>query len=118
MGDFLLWTTAIGGFLGVALGGILGDVWRARNPKGRLFMLAIASITAVPFGVLLVEAKTIEAALWLTLPSNIFGSMWIGVCATTLQDLMLPRMRAVASAAYLLTITFVGLALGRTRSAA
>ena len=74
--------------------------------------VAIASISAVPFGVLLVQAKTIEAALWQTLPSNIFGSMWIGVCATTLQDLMLPRMRAVASAAYLLTITFVGLALG------
>lgn len=112
VGDFLLWTTAVGGFLGVALGGILGDLWRARNPRGRLLMLAIASVCAVPFGVLLIEARTIEAALWITLPSNVFGSMWIGVSATTLQDLMLPRMRAVASAAYLLSITFVGLALG------
>jgi MFS family permease len=112
IGDFLLWTTAVGGFLGVALGGILGDLWRTRDQRGRVFMLVIASIVSVPFALALIEADTIETALWLTLPSNVFGSMWIGVSATTLQDLMLPRMRAVASAAYLLTITFIGLALG------
>jgi MFS family permease len=38
--------------------------------------------------------------------------MWIGVGAATVQDLVLPRMRATASAFYLLVITFVGLALG------
>jgi len=112
LGDFLLWTTAGGGFVGVALGGILGDVWRARDPRGRLFMLALGAVLSVPFALLLIEAPSIESALWLTLPSNIFGSMWVGVAATTVQDLMLPRMRAVASAAYLLSITFIGLALG------
>ena len=38
--------------------------------------------------------------------------MWIGAGASTVQDLVLPRMRAVASAFYLLVLTFVGLALG------
>jgi MFS family permease len=38
--------------------------------------------------------------------------MWIGVGASTVQDLMLPRMRATASAAYLLVVTFIGLAMG------
>jgi len=112
IGDFLLWTTALGGFAGVALGGVLGDLWRARDPRGRLFMLAVGALMSIPFTLWLIEADTIETALWVTLPANVFGSMWIGVAATTLQDLMLPRMRAVASAAYLLTITFVGLALG------
>lgn len=112
VGDFLLWTTALGGFAGVAMGGILGDLVRARDPRGRLIVLAVGSVMAVPFNLLLIEAGSIGTALWLTLPSNVFSSMWIGVSATTLQDLMLPRMRAVASAAYLLAITFIGLALG------
>jgi MFS family permease len=38
--------------------------------------------------------------------------MWIGPGASTVQDLVLPRMRASASAAYLLVVTFIGLALG------
>ena len=38
--------------------------------------------------------------------------MWIGPGASTVQDLVLPRMRATASAAYLLVVTFIGLALG------
>ena len=112
VGDFLLFTTALGGFLGVAFGGILGDLWRRRDPRGRLFMLAIGAVLSIPFALAMIEADAIERALWLTLPANVFGSMWIGVAATTVQDLMLPRMRAVASAAYLLSITFVGLALG------
>ena len=38
--------------------------------------------------------------------------MWIGPIASTVNDLMLPRMRAIASAFYILMITFIGLALG------
>ena len=112
VGDFLLWTTAIGGFLGVTLGGVIGDLLRGRDTRGRLFVLVGSSLAAVPFGAWLVLAGDIETALWMTLPSNLFSSMWIGAGASTLQDLMLPRMRAVASAAYLLAITFIGLALG------
>ena len=37
---------------------------------------------------------------------------WIGPGASTVQDLVLPRMRGSASAAYLLVVTFIGLALG------
>ena len=54
--------------------------------------IALAANTAVPLGIL--------------------SSMWIGPGASTLQDLVLPRMRAIASAAYLLVVTFIGLALG------
>ena len=48
----------------------------------------------------------------LNFPLSVFASMWIGIGASTVQDLVLPRMRAVASAFYLLVITFIGFALG------
>jgi hypothetical protein len=48
----------------------------------------------------------------LAFPLSLATSLWIGPGASTVQDLVLPRMRAVASAAYLLVVTFVGLALG------
>jgi MFS family permease len=38
--------------------------------------------------------------------------MWIGPAASTVNDLVMPRMRAIASAYYILMITFIGLALG------
>jgi len=38
--------------------------------------------------------------------------MWTGPAATTLNDLLLPRMRALSSAFYIMMITFIGLALG------
>jgi MFS family permease len=54
----------------------------------------------------------VSTAYCLNFPISVFASMWIGIGASTVQDLVLPRMRAVASAFYLLVITFVGFALG------
>jgi MFS family permease len=41
-----------------------------------------------------------------------FSSAWVGAAIATLQDLVLPRMRATAGATYILGTTMVGLALG------
>jgi MFS family permease len=59
-----------------------------------------------------VDAHDATTAYLLNFPVSVLGSMWIGIGASTVQDLVLPRMRAVASAFYLLVITFVGFALG------
>ncbi len=53
-----------------------------------------------------------EVAYALNFVVLFLSSMYIGPGISTVQDLMLPRMRATASAAYLLAITFIGLALG------
>jgi MFS family permease len=44
--------------------------------------------------------------------TQLFGSLWVGAAVATLQDLVLPRMRATAGATYVLGTTMVGLALG------
>jgi len=44
--------------------------------------------------------------------AHFVSSAWIGPAIATLQDLVLPRMRATAGATYILGTTMVGLALG------
>jgi hypothetical protein len=54
----------------------------------------------------------VPCAYVLNFPTLVAVSLWIGPAASTVQDLVLPRMRGTASAALLLVITFIGLALG------
>jgi hypothetical protein len=42
----------------------------------------------------------------------ITSPMWIGPVVATANELVLPRMRGISSAFYILTVTFIGLALG------
>jgi hypothetical protein len=103
---------AAGGFLGVAIGGFASDAWRRRDRRGRLYFAIVSALVPVPLLPWLLTTPNTSLALALNFPLAMAGSMWIGVGASTVQDLMLPRMRATASAAYLLVITFIGLAMG------
>jgi len=105
-------TAALAGFLGVAIGGVAADAWRRRSPRGRLYFAMLASTLPAPILPWLLSTENTTLALVLNFPLAMVGSMWIGVGASTVQDLVLPRMRATASAAYLLVVTFVGLAMG------
>jgi MFS family permease len=103
---------AVGGWLGVTLGGVLADALRRRRSTGRLFVAMGSAVLPVPLALWLYSSADPVLGYWLVFPLNITTSMWIGVGASTVQDLVLPRMRASASAFYLLFITFIGLALG------
>ena len=103
---------AAGGFLGVAIGGFAADAWRRRDPRGRLYFALASTLVPVPLLIGLVITESTSLALALNFPLAMASSMWIGVGASTVQDLVLPRMRATASAAYLLVVTFIGLAMG------
>jgi MFS family permease len=105
-------TAAVAGVLGVTLGGWLADRLRARRPEGRLYVALASAIGLMPLAWWMLTTRDATTAYLLNFPVSMFASMWIGVGASTLQDLVLPRMRAVASAFYLLVITFVGFALG------
>jgi MFS family permease len=106
----LCWIVA--GFTGAALGGLIADRWRRRHPGGRLFVGMISALGPVPFVWWLFSTGDVRLAQWLNVPVWILLSMWAGCGASTVQDLVLPRMRARAGAAYLLCLTLGGLALG------
>jgi hypothetical protein len=112
MGFVLGGTAAAAGWLGVTLGGIVADRLRAGRATGRLLVAYATAIAPVPLVVWMLTTESAALAYVLNFPVTLLGSMWIGVGASTIQDLVLPRMRATASAFYLLVITFIGLALG------
>jgi MFS family permease len=105
-------TAAVAGWLGTTLGGLWADRWRRTNPAGRLYVGVATGLLTPPLAVWLFTTNNTGLAYALNFPVLVFVSMWIGPGASTVQELVLPRMRGTASAAYLLVVTFIGLALG------
>lgn len=103
---------AAGGWLGVTIGGLLADRWRCTTPKGRLYVGILNAILPVPLSLFLLWTPNTTLALVLAVPVYLVGALWLGPGISTVQDLVLPRMRAVASAAFLLVNTLIGLAMG------
>ena len=103
---------ALGGFLGVIIGGRLADMLRATNPAGRVLVIVfgvIAPIVPIWIG-FTTENSTLFYAM--TFLAQMFGAAALGAAAATTQDLVLPRMRGTATAAFFLGTTLVGLAFG------
>lgn len=103
---------AAGGWLGVTLGGLLADRWRRSDPRGRLYVGLLNAVLPVPCALAMLWAPSAKAALALSVPLYVSSALWLGPAAATVQDLVLPRLRAVASAGFLLIVTLLGLALG------
>jgi len=112
LGLYIGLTSAGGGLLGAPLGGILADRLKLKFVNGRLLFGFISVAGIIPMVLMMVNAETAEAAYWFNFFYYIFAAMWVGVPPTTASDLVMPRMRAVATAYYILISTFIGLALG------
>ena len=103
---------AVGGLLGVTLGGILADRLRQKSVNGRLWVGLIAVSLSIPSGLLFVLTGNPWVAYFCSFLFSTTSPMWLGGAASTVNDLVMPRMRATASAYYILMLTFIGLALG------
>jgi len=103
---------ALGGWLGVTLGGYLGDRFREHSPLGRYYVVFISLALCLPTGLAfaLTNDKTVAYISYFLLSA--VSPMWLGCAVSTVNDLVMPRMRAIASAFYILMLTFIGLALG------
>ena len=112
VGLFLGLGAALGGFVGITLGGLLADHLKQRIPGGRMIVGYIGIVGSVPVLLLLLYSESLAAAFWLNFVVTAFGASGGGVPPSTAADLVMPRMRAVAGAYYILLNTFIGLALG------
>ncbi len=105
-------TAAFGGLIGITMGGWIADQMRRRRAVGRIQVAIVIALAPIPVALWMLGTESKLLAYVLNFPLSVFASSWIGIGASTVQDLVLPRMRAVASAFYILVLTFIGLALG------
>jgi MFS family permease len=106
------WSAAISAAIGVIMGGVISDAWRKHDPRGRLFVNMLAVILPVPAVWIMFTTDSLATFYLVNPVAHLFGAAWVGAAVATLQDLVLPRMRATAGATYVLGTTMVGLALG------
>lgn len=106
------WAAAAAAAAGAIVGGIVADWWRRRDPRGRLFVCMASVILPVPAVWVMFTTKDLSTFYLATPIAQLFSSAWVGASVATLQDLVLPRMRATAGATFVLGTTMVGLALG------
>lgn len=111
-GTILGLSAAVGGLLGVSFGGWLSDRLRDVSINARLWVGIAAPVLALPIGIVFVTTDDVVVAYVASFLFSVVSPMWLGPGAGTVNDLVMPRMRAMASAFYLLMISFVGLALG------
>ncbi|QAY75951.1 MFS transporter [Sphingosinicella sp. BN140058] len=112
VGLIIGWSSAFAAAAGVILGGYVSDLWRQRDPRGRLFVNMLSVVLPVPLVAFMLSTDSLGALYVVTPLAQMFSSAWVGAAVATLQDLVLPRMRATAGATYILGTTMVGLALG------
>lgn len=100
------------GFLGVTLGGIAADRLRARYATGRIMVVIFGLLAPIP--ALFVAFTTPDILIFfIALPiAQLLTSTALGAAAAATQDLVLPRMRGTATAAFFIGTTLIGLALG------
>jgi MFS family permease len=105
-------TGALSGFVGVILGGRIADMLRARNPAGRIIVIIFGAVA--PVLPTYIGFNTSSGALFYSMNfvAGLCLASALGAAAATTQDLVLPRMRGTATAAFFLGTTLVGLAFG------
>jgi MFS family permease len=103
---------ALAGFIGVIVGGRIADYLRTKNPAGRILMIIFGVVA--PVIPIWIGYTTENSTLFYTMNflAGMFGAAALGAAAATTQDLVLPRMRGTATAAFFLGTTLVGLSFG------
>lgn len=103
---------AVSGFLGVIAGGAVADSLRKTNPAGRVMVIILGVVG--PIIPIWIGFTTENAVLFyiMNFVAGMLGATALGAAAATTQDLVLPRMRGTATAAFFLGTTLVGLSFG------
>jgi MFS family permease len=103
---------ALGGFLGVIMGGWLADRLSRRFEAGRAMVAAIALLGSMPL--LLIGYSTASSTVFFicNFLAQAATASALGACAAASQALVHPGMRGTATAIFLLGATLIGLGFG------
>ena len=101
-----------GGLIGTVLGGVIADRLRGLSQVSGFYVM-MGSIVLTGLALMfLLEASSYGLAILGFAIYVLFSSLWFGVVLSLVSELLVPRMRATATAFYLISITFTGFALG------
>ncbi len=100
------------GIVGPLIAGPLSDLFKGRNPSGRLYLLA-AVMTLSPLTAMWTYAATDITSFYIRFVIfSLVLTMWMPPVYASMMDLVLPRMRGTMMAYYTLITTILGLGTG------
>jgi MFS family permease len=112
LGLFIGAPGAVAGFLGVILGGRIADYLQERYPAGRIWVIVFGLLAPIPAVLVAFTTDTLVLFYVAAFLASMLAATALGAAGATTQSLVLPRMRATATATFFLGTTLIGLALG------
>ncbi|MFT6286118.1 MAG: MFS family permease [Alcanivorax sp.] len=106
-------STAICGGVGVAFGGWMADFLRRRvSQDAHAYMAIITAVLTSALALVILNTDDLKTVYIANAAMQFVAVLWSGAGSGIITSLVLPRMRAAASAFYLAMVTFLGLAMG------
>jgi MFS family permease len=102
----------VGGALGTWLGGWLGDRIGPSRPGGYALIPAVCFIITAPTFALGLFAPNLWIGWLLFTVGQMLALAWLGPVITAVQHIVVPSMRATASASFLFINNLIGIAFG------
>lgn len=103
---------ALGGFVGVILGGWLADRLHRARASGRLLVVFASLLVPVPLVIIGYGTQSVALFVACNFLTQMATATALGASAAASQALVAPRMRGTATAIFLLGPVLIGLALG------
>jgi MFS family permease len=100
------------GALGAYLGGVWADRMGARDKRWYMRLPALQTLALIPFGLGFIMLDDRGWAMASFYPFYLLGAMYVGPMHSTIQGLVVPSLRATASAVNLFVVNMIGLGLG------
>lgn len=112
VGTILGLSYAVVGLIGVVTGGVLADRFRQHTQRGKLYVALGAGGLWLLATVCMLSAQNVVVAYAFAIGSTLVGGIIAAPVSSTINDLMLPRTRAIAMALFIMVMNFLGFALG------
>jgi MFS family permease len=101
-----------GAIIGVLVGGWTVDRWKQRDARAPLGMAAICLVLSLPMITMMMLVHDYRTFLAGTIALGLLSAAFSGGLAAMIQDLVLPRMRGAAAAAFSLVAIVIASGMG------
>jgi len=91
---------------------VISDALKSKTIKARLLMGFLTAALSFPVIQWMLSLTDVKDAYWAIFVFYIVSTLYIGSAPTFINEMVLPQMRSVGSAVYLLILSLIGLGLG------